>query len=237
MSLWKQNKVKKQQRKKRARKVFKARDEILSLLAADKVKKAGETASALLVKHPGDIRAWRLVAGVKAWERFGERIRGIPARRKEELKSRALKVMKRELSSRDNLRAEVLAETLISLVPAGEVMAEEEAPVAVEETPVVAEAGEKPAEKAPAKKPAAPKKTTAPKKTETAKKPPAKEAAKKSPAPKKTETAKKPAAKKSPAKKASTPAKKSPAPKKTETAKKPAKKETARKSPAKKKTK
>jgi hypothetical protein len=56
MSLWKQNKIKKQQRKKRARKVFKARDEVLSLLAADKVKKAEETASALLVKHPGDIR-------------------------------------------------------------------------------------------------------------------------------------------------------------------------------------
>jgi len=38
-----------------ARKVFKARDEVLSLLAADKIKKAEETASALLVKHPGDI--------------------------------------------------------------------------------------------------------------------------------------------------------------------------------------
>lgn len=205
MSLWKQNKVKKQQIKKRTKKVFKARDEILSLLVADKVKKAGEMASALLVKHPGDIRVWRLVAGVKAWERFAERIRTIPEKHREELKSQALKVMKRELSSRDNLRAEVLAETLLSLVPAGEVVAEEEVPAAVEEISVVAEAEEKPEEKAPA-----------PKKAATAKK----ETAKKGTVLKETETAKKPAAKKAPAKKPATPAKKATAPKKTETAKK-----------------
>jgi len=227
MSLWKQNKVKKQQKKKRAKKVFKARDEILSLLVADKIKKAGETASALLVKHPGDIRAWRLVAGVKAWERFADRIRGITAKRKEELKSRAMKVMRRELTSRDNLRAEVLAETLISLVPAGEVMVEEGAPAVAEETPVVEEASEKLAEKAPAKK------STAPKKTETTKKPPKKDTARKAPAPKKTEAGEKPAAKKAPAKKAATPAKKPAAPKKAGTAKKSA----AKKSPARKKTK
>lgn len=194
--------MKKQQIKKRTKKVFKAREEILSLLVADKVKKAGEMASALLVKHLGDIRAWRLVAGVKAWGRFAERIRAIPEKHREELKSQALKVMRRELSSRDNLRAEVLAETLISLVPAGGVMAEEELPVTAEETPV---AEEKPEEKAPA-----------PKKAATAKK----ETAKKATVPKETETAKKPAAKKAPAKKPATPAKKSPAPKKTETAKK-----------------
>lgn len=194
MSLWKQNKVKKQQIKKRTKKVFKARDEILSLLVADKVKKAGEMASALLVKHPGDIRAWRLVAGVKAWERFGERIRAIPEKRREELKSQALKVMRRELSSRDNLRAEVLAETLISLVPAGGVMAEEEVPAVAEEKPE--EKALAPKKAATAKKETA-KKATAPKETETAKKPAAKKTpAKKAPAPKKTETAKKATARK-----------------------------------------
>ncbi|MGC8894852.1 MAG: hypothetical protein ACP5QG_08425 [candidate division WOR-3 bacterium] len=150
MSLWKQNKVKKQQQKKRTKKVLKARDEVLSLLLADKVKKAGEVASAMMMKHPGDIRTWRLVAGVKAWERFDERLKGIPSRRRDELKSRALKVMKKELSSRDNLRAEVLAETLISLVPAGEFITEEvsapaEEPATVSEVPV-----EEPAEKAKA---------------------------------------------------------------------------------------
>ncbi len=191
MSLWKQNKIKKQQRKKRNKKVLKARENILSLLLADKLKRAGEVASAMLMKHPGDIRVWRLVAGVKAWEKFDERIKGFPTRRKDELKSRALKVMKRELSSRDNLKAEVLAETLISLVPAEEVMAEEEVPVVAEEAPVVVEIPEtKPEERAPEKKPGPAKKSTAPKKTETAKKPAKKETAKKSATPKKKGTAK-----------------------------------------------
>jgi hypothetical protein len=132
MSLWKKYKIKKQQKAKRAKKVLKAREEVLSLLAADKIKKAGELASAVLAKYPGDIRVWRLVAGVKAWERFAERIKGIPPKRREELKSSAIKLMRRELTSRDNLKAEVLAETLISLIPSGEVVEEEAAPAADE---------------------------------------------------------------------------------------------------------
>jgi len=183
MSLWKQNKIKKQQKRKRAKKVLKAREEVLSLLAADKVKKAGETASAFLLKYPGDIRAWRLVAGVKAWERFSERIKGIPPKRREELKSSAIKLMRREIASRDNLKAEVLAETLISLVPADEVIAEEEASPAVEEAPAVAEAVKEPKSETPARRPSASKKPSA-------KKPAA--GAKKTSAPKRRSSSRKP---------------------------------------------
>ena len=223
MSLWKQNKIKKQQKKKRTKKVLKAREEILSLLSADKLKKAREIASIVLKKHPGDIRAWRLVAGVKAWEKFDERIRGFPSGRKEVLKSSALKVMKRELTSRDNLRAEVLAETLISLVPAGEVAAESAEPVVAEEVPAIVEAPEAvPAEKAPAKK------------SPSSKKPKAAEA----PAYEKADGARKPATKGKKAEpKKSTPAKKAETTEKTETSEKSTKKETAKKPPAKRKTK
>ncbi len=222
MSLWKQNKIKKQQRKKRTRKVLKARDEVLSLLVADKVRKAGELASIVLKKHPGDIRAWRLVAGVKAWEKFDERIRGFPTRRKDELKASALKVMKRELASRDNLRTDVLAETLISLVPAGEVAVEEE-PVVTEKAPAVVEAPEAvPAEKASTKK------SPSPRKSKTAE----------APTSEKTDRPKKPSAKKGKAEpKKSTQTRKAAATKKTETAGESTKKEPAKKSQAKKKTK
>lgn len=213
MSLWKQNKIKKQQRKKRTKKVLKARDEVLSLLVADKVKKAGEVASIVLKKHPGDIRAWRLVAGVKAWEKFDERIRGFPSGRKDALKTSALKVMKRELASRDNLRADVLAETLISLVPAGEVVAESDEPAVAEEVPSAVEALESvPADRVPAKK------SPSPQKSKTAE----------APAPEKTGGASKPTTKRKKAEpKKSTPAKKAPATPKTDSVKKsPAKKKT-----------
>ncbi|MEO0140068.1 MAG: hypothetical protein ABIM88_00785 [candidate division WOR-3 bacterium] len=159
MSLWKQNKIRKQQRKKRIKKVRAARSKVLSLLAADKVKKASELASGFLVKHPDDVRAWRLVAGVRAWEGFGERLARLPARRRDELKTKALRILEREITSRDNLKPEVLAETLNSLIPPEELVATEEIMVASEP------AEERPVESPPAEKPAKKKTTTKAKKT------------------------------------------------------------------------
>ncbi len=117
MSIYKQTRVRKQQKRKRAKAVIRARNEVMKMLSSRKFKQAETRAKALLTKYPDDVRAWRLVAGVEAWRDFEAKLKGLSDAKKKSVKAQALRLWEKEVKTRNNMTAQSLAEVLGELVP------------------------------------------------------------------------------------------------------------------------
>ncbi len=120
MSRWKQYQIKKQQKRKLKKKAEKTRQKVLALLLEGKLDEAAETARTFLLKHPKDVRAWRMVKGVEAWRDFWARVQKLAEEERARAVEEGSKLWFQEVKHNDKLTVEGLKKALLALLPGEE---------------------------------------------------------------------------------------------------------------------